>query len=78
VILVPVAIWIYTLVFGFASLWFSHYCLAALVQLRAEQALTGTVQTKADNASTSPEESPVLSNEPVSPAPGLPVVERLD
>ena len=38
VILVPVAIWIYTLVFGFASLWFSHYCLAALAQLRAEKA----------------------------------------
>ena len=36
VILVPVAIWIYTLVFAFASLWFSHYCLAALQRLRAE------------------------------------------
>lgn len=36
VILVPVAIWIYTLVFAFASLWFSHYCLAALQALRAE------------------------------------------
>lgn len=36
VILVPVAIWIYTLVFAFASLWFSHYCLAALEALRAE------------------------------------------
>lgn len=36
VILIPVAIWIYTLVFAFASLWFAHYCLAALEQLRAE------------------------------------------
>ncbi|MDF1485393.1 EI24 domain-containing protein [Ramlibacter sp. H39-3-26] len=35
VILVPVAIWVYTLVFAFSSLWFAHYCLAALVQLRA-------------------------------------------
>jgi hypothetical protein len=34
VVLVPVAIWIYTLVFAFASLWFAHYCLAALQQLR--------------------------------------------
>lgn len=33
-ILVPVAIWIYTLVFAFSSLWFSHYTLAALEQLR--------------------------------------------
>lgn len=80
VILVPVAIWIYTLVFGFASLWFSHYCLAALVQLRAEQALTDAVQTEADNASMPPDEPPALSNEPVSPpsVQGLPVVERLD
>ncbi len=33
-ILVPVAIWIYTLVFAFSSLWFVHYTLAALEQLR--------------------------------------------
>jgi hypothetical protein len=36
VILVPLAIWIYTLVFAFSSLWFGHYCLAALERLRAE------------------------------------------
>lgn len=35
-ILVPLAIWIYTLVFAFSSLWFAHYCLAALQALRAE------------------------------------------
>jgi hypothetical protein len=34
-ILIPAAIWIYTLVFVFSSLWFAHYCLAALAQLRA-------------------------------------------
>ncbi len=37
--LVAAAIWIYTLVFAFSSLWFSHYCLAALAKLRAEQAV---------------------------------------
>lgn len=36
-ILVPLAIWIYTLVFAFSSLWFSHYCLAALQRLREER-----------------------------------------
>jgi hypothetical protein len=36
-ILIPAAIWIYTLVFAFSSLWFAHYCLAALAQLRAGQ-----------------------------------------
>ncbi|MGE0100022.1 MAG: EI24 domain-containing protein [Hydrogenophaga sp.] len=35
-VLVPVAIWIYTLVFAFASLWFAHYSLAALQRLRAK------------------------------------------
>lgn len=39
VILVPVAIWIYTLVFAFSSLWFAHYCLAALQTLRTKAAL---------------------------------------
>ena len=33
-LLVPVAIWIYTLVFAFSSLWFAHYTLAAPEQLR--------------------------------------------
>jgi hypothetical protein len=42
VILVPLAIWIYTLVFAFSSLWFSHYCLAALHALRLENAAMAT------------------------------------
>jgi hypothetical protein len=29
-VLVPIAIWIYTLVFAFSALWFAHYCLDAL------------------------------------------------
>lgn len=45
VVLVPVAIWIYTLVFAFSSLWFSHYCLAALEKLRAEQVPAPPVPT---------------------------------
>ena len=35
-ILVPVAIWMYTLVFAFSSLWFAHFTLAALEQYRKE------------------------------------------
>jgi Etoposide-induced protein 2.4 (EI24) len=37
-ILVPLAIWIYTLVFAFSSLWFSHYTLTALEQIRKQKA----------------------------------------
>lgn len=43
VILVPVAVWIYTLVFAFSSLWFAHYCLAALQELRREREATVVV-----------------------------------
>ena len=35
-VLVPAAIWVYTLVFAFSALWFAHYLLAALSALRAE------------------------------------------
>ncbi|MBS0446056.1 MAG: EI24 domain-containing protein [Proteobacteria bacterium] len=38
-VLVPLAIWIYTLVFAFSALWFAHYALAALQALRAEVAV---------------------------------------
>jgi hypothetical protein len=37
-VLVPLAIWIYALVFAFTSLWFAHYSLAALENLRSESA----------------------------------------
>ena len=61
-LLVPVAIWIYTLVFAFASLWFAHYTLAALQALRAlppaaPEAIPGEVVV------------PVLAPEPPAPLP---------
>ena len=34
-ILAAVSIWLYLLVFVFSGLWFQHYCLEALAQLRA-------------------------------------------
>lgn len=36
VVLVPIAVWIYAITFAFSSLWFIHFCLAALQQLRIE------------------------------------------
>lgn len=35
-LLILVSIWLYTLVFAFSSLWFAHYLLAALEQLRID------------------------------------------
>lgn len=43
-ILVPVALWLYTLVFAFSSLWFSHYALSALAQLRQAEASAAAAQ----------------------------------
>jgi len=58
VILVPLAIWIYTLVFAFSSLWFAHYCLAALQALRTEAA------SKAASAPTIDAQALTLPHEP--------------
>ncbi|MEY4295192.1 MAG: hypothetical protein RLY82_880 [Pseudomonadota bacterium] len=44
VILLPIALWLYTLIFAFSSLWFVHYCLAALEQYRAAQATVAPVE----------------------------------
>jgi hypothetical protein len=59
VILVPLAIWIYTLVFAFSSLWFAHYCLAALHALRAEAALAAAAASALMQAQalTSPDDT---------------------
>ena len=64
-ILVPVAIWIYTLVFAFSSLWFAHFTLSALQQLRSRDEFMSTAGTAV--------EVPVLptapATEPLSPLP---------
>lgn len=36
VVLIPIAVWIYTLVFIFSALWFVHFLLDALSQVRSE------------------------------------------
>jgi hypothetical protein len=58
VILVPVAIWIYTLVFAFSSLWFAHYALAALERLRAESAVAPPAPAPAVGALALPDVQP--------------------
>ena len=64
-ILVPVAIWIYTLVFAFSSLWFTHFALSALQQLRSRDEFMSTAGTVVD--------VPVLPAAPATePLPPLP------
>jgi hypothetical protein len=53
-LLVPLAIWIYTLVFAFASLWFAHYALAALERMRVAPHTGGGRHTAAPQAAPPP------------------------
>lgn len=74
VILVPVAIWIYTLVFAFSSLWFAHFGLAALQALRDEpQPVTVDHVLPATPAavSTSPHAAARLGGDAQDPSDGI-------
>jgi hypothetical protein len=59
-VLVPLAIWIYTLVFAFSSLWYAHYALAALSAMRARSA-----------SLREPASEPMVQPEPAATAPPL-------
>lgn len=65
-VLIPLAIWIYTLVFAFSSLWFSHYCLAALQRLRAER---GDIPSEVTQAGPSDSVQPGVLPAPLPAAP---------
>lgn len=72
-VLVPMAIWIYTLVFAFASLWFAHYLLSVLERLRATQpiAVLDPEPRYAASGRPVPPEDAVTAYEPYTlPAPG--------
>ena len=69
-LLIPLAIWLYTLVFVFSSLWFVHYGLAALQRLRDES--PGASPTmKPDNPK--PTSADVQDVEPHPEPPRLPL-----
>ncbi len=58
-LLVPLAVWIYALVFAFSSLWFAHFLLAALAQLRR-----GAGDAAAMSRSPVPDVTNALHHEP--------------
>jgi Etoposide-induced protein 2.4 (EI24) len=66
-VLVPVAIWIYTLVFAFSALWFSHFLLAALAKQRGEMPVDdGTAVSAADEVV--PAQMPAIATPQTSPS----------
>jgi hypothetical protein len=72
-VLVPVAVWIYTLVFAFSALWFAHFALAALQVLRAEREPTEILPPRAGGSREPPaaDEARTLALPP-GDAPGAP------
>jgi Etoposide-induced protein 2.4 (EI24) len=66
-ILVPLAIWVYTLVFAFSSLWFSHYTLTALEQIR-KQKVPPAQKIRAQQAIE------LIANDAPPPAPRFPTI----
>ena len=68
-ILVVVAVWLYTLVFAFSSLWFAHYALAALAALRLRRAAAVSALPRRLATAAAPPEPPHLA---AGAAPRLP------
>jgi hypothetical protein len=75
-LLLIVSVWLYTLVFAFAAAWFAHFCLAALLALRAGRAAAEATAHEAGEAvdwhppSPASNTPPVLSSPPAaSPTP---------
>lgn len=58
-VLIVVSVWLYTLVFAFSALWFSHYCLAELQALR-ERSAALTPRTDAIGIDAVPAAPPAL------------------
>jgi len=57
-LLVPLAIWIYSVIFAFTSLWFAHYTLTALRDLRAEPLAAEATTVSPGDALALPHEHP--------------------
>ena len=85
-LLIVVSVWLYPLVFGFSELWFAHYALAALANMRAldERLSADAAAARRVDAGEIIELQPVLalpSSTPPSPpppsAPATPVLPPL-
>jgi len=70
-VLLPLAIWIYTLIFAFSSLWFSHYCLALLEKLRARPVVMAQPDVTEPSVDALPVQGQAMSAGGGSPPPAL-------
>jgi len=65
-LLITVSIWLYTVVFAFTTLWFAHYALASLAEMRAREVEAVPIVV-AEDVLAAPQAEPV----PLAPAPPL-------
>ena len=65
-LLVLASVWLYTLVFAFASLWFAHFTLAQLARLRPLPEVTPATPTTAPTTDTVPG-VPLLPHQDATP-----------
>ena len=72
-----VCIWIYTMIFTFSALWFTHYALTALQRLRAAEARIAEVQTATPSAHALPVVEEVPPHERFGPVDGTDPVDPL-
>ncbi|WP_245643139.1 EI24 domain-containing protein [Roseateles chitosanitabidus] len=74
-VLILVSVWLYTLVFAFSSLWFAHYALAALQEMRRADTVAArdpdpVMDALPANYATQP---PLLDDDP---EPGRPALDK--
>lgn len=74
-VLILVSVWLYTLVFAFSSLWFSHYALAALQEMRRADTVADRAPDPVMDALPANYETalPRLADDP---QPGPPAIEN--
>jgi hypothetical protein len=65
-LLIPLSVWLYTLIFAFSAAWFAHYCLDALQRLRTESAAAsaGPAPAPTINQLPAPTPSPTINQLP--------------
>lgn len=61
-VLVPLAVWLYTLVFAFSALWFTHYALAALETQRVRNTVVPVTPADAAWHAPAPAEPALLDH----------------
>ncbi|RMX14935.1 hypothetical protein EBQ34_08490 [Vandammella animalimorsus] len=68
VVLIPLAVWLFTWVFALTSLWYAHYCLEVLAAQRGPLAMAPPAPPAAPLPSPAPPQPPQPPQPPATPA----------